>query len=64
MIELEDHIYLFEFKLDQDAATAIKQIEDHQYYRKYQLRDKAVSYIGANFDAKKRMVDDWDVKRL
>lgn len=64
VVELVDHIYLFEFKLDQDAAKALRQIQEHIYYEKYQLYGKPISCIGVNFNTKTRNVDDWEVKTL
>lgn len=37
VINLSDRIYLFEFKIDDSAATALKQINDKKYYQKYEL---------------------------
>lgn len=59
VIELAHHIYLFEFKLDKSAESALQQIRDHAYYQKYQLRGKAITCVGANFSTKTRTVDDW-----
>jgi len=62
VVEVPDRIYIFEFKLNKDADEALKQIEDHKYYQKYQLRGKPITLVGANFDSKTRTVDDWMTK--
>lgn len=59
VIELETRIYLFEFKLNKSAQEALKQIEDREYYRKYELSGKVITCVGANFDTTKRMIDEW-----
>ena len=59
MVEFPEQIYLFEFKLDKSAEEALQQIRDQEYYRKYQLRGKAITCVGANFNTKMRTVDDW-----
>ena len=64
VIELADHIYLFEFKLDKSAEEALKQIKTHKYYQKYQRRGKAITCIGANFNMKTRTVDDWKKEEM
>lgn len=64
VIELADHIYLFEFKLDKSAADAIAQIEAHLYYEKYQFRGKPITSVGANFNTATRTVDDWSTVDL
>ena len=64
VVEVDDHIYLFEFKLDKSADEAMDQIKDRQYYQKYQGRGKPITYIGANFNTKKRTVDDWKAEQI
>ncbi len=59
VVEVANHIYLFEFKLDKSAEEALQQIQDQAYYQKYQLRGKAITCVGANFNTKTRMVDAW-----
>ena len=59
--EISDHIFLFEFKLDKDADLALKQIKDHEYYRKYKNHGKPIICIGANFSMETRTVDDWKI---
>ena len=56
---MHDHIFLFEFKLDRSAADALQQIKDQNYGQKYQLQDKPITLIGANFDSTKRTVTEW-----
>ncbi|MEZ4680642.1 MAG: PD-(D/E)XK nuclease domain-containing protein [Caldilineaceae bacterium] len=46
VVETDDHIYLFEFKLDQDAS-ALQQVKEHEYYRKYQLHGKPITCMQA-----------------
>ena len=64
VVEFDDHIYLFEFKLDKSAEEAMNQIKSHQYYQKYQLHGKPITCIGANFNTKKRTVDDWKAEEI
>lgn len=64
VIELEEHLFLFEFKLDSDAQTALKQIKDHEYYQKYALIGKPITLVGANFDSSKRKVTDYKVGKV
>jgi len=64
VVEVPDHIYLFEFKMDKSADDALTQIENHQYYQKYQLHGKPITLVGENFDSKTRTVDDWTPKKV
>ncbi|MFN8489710.1 MAG: PD-(D/E)XK nuclease domain-containing protein [Caldilineaceae bacterium] len=59
VVELKDQIVLFEFKLDDDAETALQQIKANAYYQKYQLKSKAMILVGVNFDSEKRKVARW-----
>ncbi len=59
VIELADHILLFEFKLDKSAEEALQQIKKNQYYQKYRLHNKQMTLIGANFNSARRTVDEW-----
>ena len=59
VIELDDHILLFEFKLDKSALAAFQQIKNNTYYQKYRLKEKPLTLVGANFDSTKRQVTEW-----
>ncbi|MEM7132578.1 MAG: AAA family ATPase [Chloroflexota bacterium] len=59
VVELSDHILLFEFKIDKNAQEAPQQIKENKYYEKYQLHNKEMTLIGANFNSQTRTVDDW-----
>ncbi|MCI5798829.1 MAG: PD-(D/E)XK nuclease domain-containing protein [Victivallales bacterium] len=59
-----DWIYIFEFKLDQDADAALAQIRNMEYYQKYHKLGKRLILIGANFDSQKRQIADWLHKEL
>ena len=64
VIETPDHIYIFEFKLDESADRALKQIKDKQYYKKYLHDNKTITLIGANFNSEKRMLEDWKIEKI
>ena len=59
MIETEDTIYLFEFKLDGTAEEALKQIDDKGYAIQYEAGDKKVVKVGVNFEKDKRTIERW-----
>jgi Predicted AAA-ATPase/PD-(D/E)XK nuclease superfamily len=59
VVEVVDHIYLFEFKLDKSADEALQQIKENIYYQKYRNKGKPLTLIGANFDSSKRQVTEW-----
>ncbi len=63
IIELQQRIFVFEFKLNQSADEALQQIKNHEYARKYRQRGKPLTLIGANFDTAKREVVEWTHER-
>ncbi len=57
-------LYIFEFKLDKDAETAISQIKTKEYFRKYSKSGKRIVLIGANFDSEKGQITKWISEEL
>ncbi len=57
-------VYIFEFKLNQTAETALSQIRDKEYFKKYQNSGKSIVLIGANFDTESRQLSDWKHEEL
>jgi len=54
-----NHIYIFEFQMDQPAKVAIAQIKDKGYATPYLSDGKPITLIGINFSKKKRNIVDW-----
>jgi Predicted AAA-ATPase/PD-(D/E)XK nuclease superfamily len=52
-------IFLFEFKLNETAAAAIKSIKDRNYADSLRHRNKPISAIGVNFSVKTKGVEKW-----
>ncbi len=48
MIETDDTIYVFEFKLEGTAEEALKQIDDKGYAIQYEAGDKKNVKVGEN----------------
>lgn len=59
VIEVHDHLFLFEFKLDKSAAEALAQIKERDYYQKYQTKGKPITLIGANFSSEQHKITEW-----
>jgi len=59
VVELENIIYIFEFKLDKGANVALEQIEEKKYKEKYSNRGKEISLVGVNFSSKTRNISEW-----
>ena len=56
-------IYLFELKLNNDAAAAIGQINLKDYASKFALSNLPVVKVGINFDSERRTISDWEIVR-
>ena len=54
-----DHVYIFEFKINQTAEIALKQIREKEYFRKYQHSGRKIVLVGANFDTVSRQITEW-----
>ena len=59
IIECDNGIYIFEFKLDKSAQEALDQIEKQQYALPYLTDPRPVHKIGVNISSASRTVDDW-----
>ncbi|MBO5306984.1 MAG: ATP-binding protein [Lentisphaeria bacterium] len=59
VVQVENAIYLFEFKLDNDP-TALEQIKAKEYFQKYLLDTRDIYIIGVNFDSGKGNLIGWD----
>jgi hypothetical protein len=54
-----DHIYIFEFKMNQSAKVAIAQIKEKGYANPYLSTGKPITLIGINFSKRKRNIVEW-----
>lgn len=61
LVQTKDYIYIFEFKIDQSAEVALKQIEEKGYARPFADDSRKLFRIGVNFSTGKRCIDDWMV---
>ena len=59
VIATQRHVFIFEFKLDKPAPTALEQIEEKMYYLKYQSSGKAITLVGASFDQSRGKLVEW-----
>ena len=59
VIETDNDVFIFEFKLDGSAEEALKQIEEKQYAVPYLSDKRPVHKIGVNISSESRTVDQW-----
>ncbi|MCK6695528.1 MAG: PD-(D/E)XK nuclease domain-containing protein, partial [Thermoanaerobaculia bacterium] len=60
VVQTPSHIYLLEFKPDQSAVEALRQIREKGYAEKFRLEKKTIVAIGINFNTEKRAVSEWE----
>jgi hypothetical protein len=62
-VHVANTTYIFELKMDQPAADAIRQIKDKDYAAKYRNQGKKIYAIGVNLSSKERRVDElgWEL---
>lgn len=59
VIETDDYIYIFEYKLDKTADEAIKQIDEKGYADEYKNDPRTAYKIGCSFSSKTGTISDW-----
>lgn len=64
VIELDDAVYLFEFKLNGSAQAALDQIRQREYYVRYMKNGKAIHLVGVNFETASHGVSEWLVETI
>ena len=61
IVETNDYVYIFEFKLDGSAAEALKQIEIKGYAEPYAADSRKLFRIGVGFSSEKKNIAEWAV---
>jgi Predicted AAA-ATPase/PD-(D/E)XK nuclease superfamily len=64
VVETESHVYIFEFKKNRNADTAIEQMESRNYAKTYALSKKQICLIGVSFNFQKKGISDYKIKIL
>ena len=57
------YVYIFEFKIDQDAQTALNQINEKNYAGKFKMDGKKLFKIGVSFSSTEKNIVDWKVAK-
>ena len=61
LVQTKDYIYIFEFKIDKSADEALKQIEEKQYAKPFEMDSRKLYKIGVNFSSETRRIEGWKV---
>ena len=59
IVETEEFVYIFEFKVDKPAREALQQIEDKGYAAPFAADSRQVFKIGVSFDSGQRNLAEW-----
>ena len=61
IVETDNYVYLFEFKVESTADEALAQIKAHEYATRYAADRREVICVGVNFGRRKRNITEWKV---
>ena len=61
IVETNDYVYIFEFKLDGTSSEALKQIEECGYAEPYAADARKLFRIGVGFSSEKKNIVEWEV---
>ena len=64
VITTDKYIYIIEFKAGQDAKTAMVQIKEKEYHKKYLAEGKHITLMGINFNIDSKRIDDYLIERI
>jgi hypothetical protein len=59
VVKTQKHIYIFEFKLNDTAKSALDQIQEKGYAAPYHSDGRKVICVGVAFDPKTRNIGEW-----
>ena len=63
-VELEDKVYVFEFKFERGAKEALGQIEERGYHERYLGQNKKIYLVGVDFSLDQKGVKSYESKTL
>lgn len=62
VLQTNDYIYIFEFKINLPAKIGAKQIEERDYTLPFASDPRKLFKVAVSFNTQKRNVDDWTIK--
>jgi len=62
IVQTNEYIYIFEFKIDSNADEALKQIEKKGYASPFDTDTRKIFKIGVNFSSETRKIDGWKIE--
>lgn len=61
VVKTPDYIYVFEFKLNDSAEAALRQIDEKGYLLPYQADGRKVVKVGVAFEKEERNIGEWAI---
>ncbi len=58
-VKTKDYVYIFEFKLNDSADEALRQINEKGYAKPFALDSRKLIKVGVNFSLEKRCIEEW-----
>ena len=62
LVEVSRFVYIIEIKINDTAESALQQIDERNYARKYSDDERKIYKIGVRFSTETRSIDRWIVK--
>ena len=64
VLKTDLYVFIFEFKINSAAETAMNQILDKGYYEQYRIDSREIFLVGVNFDTKLRSINEWKMQAI
>ena len=64
LVAFADKVYVIEFKCNQSADAALRQIRERGYAERYAQAGRTVFLVGINFSTEERNIVEWKVEQV
>ena len=64
VVETENYVYIFEFKLNKTALEALKQIKEKEYFQRYKDTKKELYLIGVSFNTNTGEIKEKEIEKI
>ncbi|MBR1402231.1 MAG: PD-(D/E)XK nuclease domain-containing protein, partial [Prevotella sp.] len=61
VMQTHECIYILELKINRDAESALRQIDEKGYALAFAGDPRKLFKIGINFSSEKKMIDEWKI---
>ncbi|MCS6969276.1 MAG: PD-(D/E)XK nuclease domain-containing protein, partial [Bernardetiaceae bacterium] len=64
VMRYQERVYVFEFKLNDSAESALKQIHQRGYYHAFKQEGKEVYLVGMSFSGQTKSITQWKMEKV